>query len=318
MEELWRSESERVPSSDFGLEPVAWRDVAALLPVVAEAVEVITDNSRTPKDERLNFDDRNPRVIVAVGGNTLSRGLTLEGLSVSFFVRTASAYDTLLQMGRWFGYRNGYADLTRLWLTDEMREWFHHLATVEQEIRFDVERFETEHVTPEELGIRLRTHPKLAITAAAKMQHARTADASYSGRRLQTILFNHRDRHWLLGNLQAGRALIDAAEGSTVRTARPGITIVGPVDSQLIIDFLDELPLPREQSRLERDIDQRTTSSDAAATTSSATSRSRSWDAPAGRTTLGTWISDYQQWSDASTAPVSRSWAARHTPTSRP
>ena len=60
-----------------------------------------------------NFDDDNPRVIVAVGGNTLSRGLTLEGLAVSFFVRTASAYDTLLQMGRWFGYRNGYADLTR-------------------------------------------------------------------------------------------------------------------------------------------------------------------------------------------------------------
>ena len=108
--------------------------------VVADAVEVITDNSRTPNDERLNFDDDNPRVIVAVGGNTLSRGLTLEGLAVSFFVRTASAYDTLLQMGRWFGYRNGYADLTRIWITDEMQGWFHHLATVEQEIRFDIER----------------------------------------------------------------------------------------------------------------------------------------------------------------------------------
>ena len=131
---------------------------------------MITDNSRSP--ERLNFDDANPRVIVAVGGNTLSRGLTLEGLSVSFFVRTASAYDTLLQMGRWFGYRNGYADLTRIWMTDEMREWFHHLATVEQEIRFDIERYESDHVTPEQLAPRLRTHPKLAITAAAKMQHA--------------------------------------------------------------------------------------------------------------------------------------------------
>ena len=119
-------------------------------------------------------------MIVAVGGNTLSRGLTLEGLSVSFFVRTASAYDTLLQMGRWFGYRNGYADLTRIWMTDEMREWFHHLATVEQEIRYDIERYETDHLTPEQLGPRIRTHPKLAITAAAKMQHARAADASYS------------------------------------------------------------------------------------------------------------------------------------------
>lgn len=238
LEAQWQSESERVPSSDFGLDRVAWEDVQALLPAVADAVEVITDNSRTPKDERLNFDDDNPRVIVAVGGNTLSRGLTLEGLAVSFFVRTASAYDTLLQMGRWFGYRNGYADLTRLWLTDEMREWFHHLATVEQEIRFDVERFETEHVTPEQLGVRIRSHPKLAVTAAAKMQHARTADASYSGRRLQTILFNHRDAAWLSRNLNAGQALIQAASNATIRTARAGITIIGPVDSQLVLEFL--------------------------------------------------------------------------------
>ena len=67
------------------------------------------------------------------------------------------------------GYRAGYADLTRIWMTDEMREWFHHLATVEQEIRYDIERYETEHVTPEQLGVQIRTHPKLAITAAAKM-----------------------------------------------------------------------------------------------------------------------------------------------------
>lgn len=240
LKDLWESECDRVPSSDFGLDPVAWEDVQALLPVVSDAVEVVTDNSRTPKDERLNFDDANPRVIVAVGGNTLSRGLTLEGLAVSYFVRSASAYDTLLQMGRWFGYRNGYADLTRLWLTDEMREWFHHLATVEQEIRFDVDRFETEHVTPEELGVRIRTHPKLAVTAAAKMQHARTADASYSGRRLQTILFNHRDLAWLTGNLDAVRTIIAATTASTRRIARPGITILGPIDSELVVDFLDQ------------------------------------------------------------------------------
>lgn len=238
LEELWHAEASRVPNTAFGLEPVAWEDVLAILPVVAESAEVITDNSRTPKDERLNFDDENPRVIVAVGGNTLSRGLTLEGLSVSFFVRTASAYDTLLQMGRWFGYRSGYADLTRIWMTDEMREWFHHLATVEQEIRFDIERYETEHVKPDELGPRIRTHPKLAITAAAKMQHSRAADASYSGRRLQTILFNHRDRDWLLENLNASRTLLRSAGSATVRTARPGITIVGPVDSDLILQFL--------------------------------------------------------------------------------
>jgi hypothetical protein len=234
--DLWSSEGIRVPSEDFQLEPVAWEDVSAVLPAVAEDAHVITDNSRS--QERLSFDEDHPRVIVAVGGNTLSRGLTLEGLSVSFFLRTASAYDTLLQMGRWFGYRNGYADLTRIWMTDEMREWFHHLATVEQEIRFDIERYETGHETPEQLGPRIRTHPKLAITAAAKMQHARQADASYSGRRIQTILFNHRDDGWLQNNLAAGRTLIQATVPAGRREVRAGITVVGPVDSQLILDFL--------------------------------------------------------------------------------
>jgi hypothetical protein len=242
----WVSESERLPSEDFELEPVPWDDVLAVLPAVAEDAYVITDNSRS--QERLSFDDDNPRVIVAVGGNTLSRGLTLEGLSVSFFVRTASAYDTLLQMGRWFGYRNGYADLTRIWMTDEMREWFHHLATVEQEIRYDIERYETEHVTPVELGINIRTHPKLAITAAAKMQAARKADASYSGRRIQTILFNHRTEGWLKANLEAGRALIERAGIDTKRRIRAGIDVIGPVDSRLIIGFLDEY-LFHENSR---------------------------------------------------------------------
>jgi hypothetical protein len=235
LEHQWLDESDRVPAVDFELENIAWEDVFAELPHVAKSVEVITDNSRST--ERLSFDDENPRVIIAVGGNTLSRGLTLEGLAVSFFVRTASAYDTILQMGRWFGYRNGYADLTRIWMTDEMRAWFHHLATVEQEIRYDIQRFESEHATPEQFGVRIRTHPKLAITAAAKMQNAHRAKASYSGRRLQTILFNHRDKDWLNQNIEAGRSLISAAANAE-RWTKGGITVLKGVDSQIIIKFL--------------------------------------------------------------------------------
>lgn len=232
----WDNECGRVPASDFGWDTLSWDEIAVALNEVAEDAEVIVDNSRSP--ERLSFDDDNPRVIVAVGGNTLSRGLTLEGLAVSFFVRTASAYDTLLQMGRWFGYRNGYADLTRIWMTDEMRGWFHHLATVEQEIRYEVERLEVEHLTPEEFGVRIRTHPSLAITSAAKMQNARTAEASYAGRRLQTILFNHRDPEWLADNLKAARTLLTTVQPDREWSPRDGITILEGIDSQHIVSFL--------------------------------------------------------------------------------
>lgn len=236
LEDQWRSECDRVPASDFGVTEVPWDDVVAVLPSVAEDAEVITDNSRSA--ERLTFDKDNPRVIVAVGGNTLSRGLTLEGLSVSFFIRTASAYDTLLQMGRWFGYRNGYADLTRIWMPDDMREWFHHLATVEQEIRYEIERYETGPTTPEQMGVRIGLHPKLAVTSAAKMQGAVAANASYSGQRIQTILFNHRDGEWLEDNREAVVRLVAASADATRVQPRPGITLLGPVPSALIVDFV--------------------------------------------------------------------------------
>ncbi|WP_232078867.1 Z1 domain-containing protein [Mycobacterium florentinum] len=236
LERQWADECAEVPASNFLHEAVAWSELVEALPAVAGDAKVITDNSRSV--ERLSFDDSNPRVLIAVGGNTLSRGLTLEGLAVSFFVRSASAYDTLLQMGRWFGYRNGYADLTRIWMTDEMRAWFHHLATVEQEIRYDVERLEVEHLTPEQFGVRIRTHPTLAITSAAKMQHAKTAQASYAGRRLQTILFNHKDVEWLGDNVRAARDLVFSAASLPRWHPRHGITIFEGIDSQNVVSFL--------------------------------------------------------------------------------
>ncbi len=108
--------------------------------------------------------------VVAVGGNSLSRGLTLEGLSTSYFLRNARAYDTLLQMGRWFGYRDGYGDLCRLWLTAEGAGWYRHVAEATAELKHDFARMRRRQATPREFGLRVRTHPDtLLITARNKM-----------------------------------------------------------------------------------------------------------------------------------------------------
>ncbi|NWO07330.1 MAG: hypothetical protein HLX50_17055 [Alteromonadaceae bacterium] len=80
-----------------------------------DELKVIVDNSRS--EERLEYTDDVPATVIVIGANTLARGLTLEGLVCSYFVRNATAYDTLLQMGRCFGFRNGYEDLPRIWLT---------------------------------------------------------------------------------------------------------------------------------------------------------------------------------------------------------
>ena len=115
--------------------------------------------------------------VIAVGGNTLSRGLTLEGLSTSYFLRNSRAYDTLLQMGRWFGYREGYRDLCRIWLTEEAADWYRHITTATEELKRDFARMAKRKATPMEFGLRVRTHPDtLLITARNKMMTGMDVD----------------------------------------------------------------------------------------------------------------------------------------------
>ncbi len=235
--DLWVRETSRVPAEEFGEEPVSFERLLPELPGVLDSCRVITDNSSS--EDRLDYEN-GPVVAIAVGGNTLSRGLTLEGLSVSYFVRSVSAYDTLLQMGRWFGFRHGYADLPRIWMTDELAEWFRHLATVEAEMRRDIDIYMTEDETPLTFAVRLRTHPALRVTAAAKMRDAVTAASSYGGNRVQTHYF-HTNADWLRGNLDAARDLVSAAAAHAVRVedrSADGRYLFRDVPSDLVIDFL--------------------------------------------------------------------------------
>jgi hypothetical protein len=218
LRDIWADETSRVTPAMFNEQPVSLAELRDHLPEVVGETRVVMDNSRSR--ERLSYAGQ-PVVAIAVGGNTLSRGLTLEGLVVSFFIRSTSAYDTLLQMGRWFGYRFGYADLPRIWMTTELRTWFRHLAMVEAEIRRDIRRYEEENLTPLDFAVRIRKHPALAITAASKMKDAVRAYASFGGKRSQTRYFYAEDPVWLNRNIEAAKALVsdvlelDSAEDQT-------------------------------------------------------------------------------------------------------
>lgn len=140
---------------------------AAIAPVKVQAINQSTGTKSL--DYGAVASEPGMRVI-AVGGNSLSRGLTLEGLSTSYFLRDSRAYDTLLQMGRWFGYRDGYEDLCRLWLTDEAFGWYQHVTVATGELKRDFARMKRRQATPIEFGLRVRTHPDtLLITARNKM-----------------------------------------------------------------------------------------------------------------------------------------------------
>lgn len=110
--------------------------------------------------------------VIAIGGDKLSRGLTLEGLTVSYFTRPSNTFDTLLQMGRWFGYRPGYLDLCRLYTTDTLRSAFENIARAGDELREDFDQMAGLHMTPIEFGLKVRSYPRLKPTASNKRRHA--------------------------------------------------------------------------------------------------------------------------------------------------
>lgn len=214
---LWNDEIEKVDPQRWGHQRFAAASVVsgleqtiALLGNLAdrssEDCGVVVDNSSSPR--RLIYDDNNPLPVIVIGGNTLSRGLTLEGLVSSFFVRRAATYDTLLQMGRWFGYRRNYEDLPRMWVTKQLKTDFRFLAGVEQQIRDEIARYEDEQLTPLDIPVRVQTYPGLAITALNKMRATKDLRMSYSGQRPQTIAFVN-DQDWLEHNLNVTRELLD-------------------------------------------------------------------------------------------------------------
>lgn len=206
-------DAEKNRAAEVASEPMpVWDDVASHLDAVFSDVRVIVDNGMS--DDRLDYDRRTENdepimeVVIAVGGGTLSRGLTLEGLVVSYFTRTANTYDTLLQMARWFGYRPGYEDLPRLWVQRSLAEDYRFLALVEAELRADIADMEQQQLSPAELGVRVREHPgRLSIVARNKMGAAGMIRVSFAGERLQTFLLE-KDPTTASNNIEAVRQFV--------------------------------------------------------------------------------------------------------------
>lgn len=204
---FWNHETSRVPADRFDLVRSTFDEIELLLTDVVADCQIIIDNSRS--DARLQYADDETYTVIAIGGNTLSRGITLEGLVSSVFLRPTNTYDTLLQMGRWFGFRIRYEDLPRIWMTDGLRRAFRHLALVEHEMRQDMAVYELQGITPMEAAVRIRTHPALRVTA--KMGAAAPSRISYAGARLQTRFYRRWDQSWLEKNWAAAETLVTDA-----------------------------------------------------------------------------------------------------------
>ncbi len=156
-----------------------WGEVLRHLPDALQVVRLFVINSKS--DEVLDYAayDREGEALtaIAIGGLSLSRGLTLEGLTISYMHRTTSTYDTLMQMGRWFGYRPGYEDLCRVYLPPQSIEWYAYIAEKTEDLRDQIRRMRRQGKTPKEFGLYMETHPdRLLITAQNKMRHTQDVE----------------------------------------------------------------------------------------------------------------------------------------------
>jgi len=164
--------------------------------------------------------------VIAVGGDSLSRGLTLDGLCVSYFYRRSDMYDTLLQMGRWFGYRPDYSDLFKIWISIDAIDWYGYITNASSELKLEIARMKNENLTPMDFGLKVRQSPdSLLVTAKNKMRSATAIERpiTLSARVLETPRLRT-DKETLKSNETVFKNFVKQLSQIGQRTTREGAT----------------------------------------------------------------------------------------------
>ncbi|KJY36960.1 endonuclease [Streptomyces sp. NRRL S-495] len=252
LRELWEEDfvscTEGMGGVDAEWEEVEEHLLPALLKISVKAI------NGTAKDVLDYYDQRTTGLsVIAVGGEKLSRGLTLEGLSVSYYLRASKTYDTLLQMGRWFGYRPGYEDLCRLYTTKTLQRQYAEITAAADELRRDVEEMAALGLTPREFGLKIRTSSLgLGITAANKMRRGTRVRLSYSGELPETTIFDLSEKA-VLGNYELLSQFVsnlDSLSRAKVDDRSGSVTWHGIPDEAVNEGFLDSYQTDRHAQRV--------------------------------------------------------------------
>jgi hypothetical protein len=207
---------------------------------LASSIDVLAIHGEAKTKDHLDYENYpEGRNLIAIGGFSLSRGLTLQGLSVSFLDRTTKMSDTLLQMGRWFGFRDGYEDLCRLYIDRQSHEFYCEINNTINELYRELEFMRSYNLTPKDFGLKVREVPgALEITAKNKMRRATIGTSSWDfwGTKYQSVnLYSDIETNNL--NLNVTKNLITNLTNHDADFSKNG-RLWRNVDADQVIDFL--------------------------------------------------------------------------------
>jgi hypothetical protein len=243
---------ENIDYKDTRIELHDWNSVKSELKKAASKIDVraVHGTRSTTNLEYHNIDEidysryEEGLSVIAVGGGRLARGITLEGLSTSYYLRTTRMYDSLMQMGRWFGYRPGYVDLCRLYTTETIYEWFNHITMATEEMRYDFDEMTTRNLKPKDFRLKVRNHHGLlAITSVAKLFWAQDITMSFSGSNPQTYLL-FKDQKSIQNNFNNLKNLFErlgfpSNENIIQKRKKTRYLLYRNVQLELLTDFLE-------------------------------------------------------------------------------
>jgi Z1 domain len=220
-----------------------WNEVYEKMKKVVKKINVMEVNGNSNDALEYNLYKEKGLNVIAVGGDKLSRGLTLEGLTISYYFRNTMMYDTLMQMGRWFGYRNGYMDLCRIYTSETIASNFEHLAIAMKELREEFDKMKDSGKSPLEFAIKMLAHPSMTLTNPLKMRTAKESYTIYRKTLQQTRIFGLNEAFYQK-NMRATNNLVNTIydkiylqpdkKGSTKYHVADGVSV------DIILEFLKE------------------------------------------------------------------------------
>lgn len=217
----------------------SWKDVLASICDVVDTINYreVHQQSGVPLVYR---DDVATNAIV-IGGTSLSRGYTLEGLSVSYFLRNTVFYDTLMQMGRWFGYREDYQELCRIYMPETTIDNFGHIIEATEDLIGDFKKMCNENMTPKDFGLAVRQHPDSILQVTAKNKQRNVTEFMHSmcldGRSKETSRLSN-DQEFKQSNLKAIENVINKLQNACASNLVGNNHLWRDVDKQQVIEFL--------------------------------------------------------------------------------